>query len=207
MQRVEMHGRPSAAMVSWVPHIVLPALVALAFFRSLPRVWVMAMAPIVWLQDLDYLSPGEHRVYSHNIFVPLIPLVILFLLHRRNPLGLTLRNFATRPGLPVALLLASYYLASHVLLDIFAGGVVLFWPLLNTNIFIDFEIWLNTKTNTFLPQGEAGTSIGAPDVAPMYPWLSYVDTATLALLAGVALLLLFLRWRRKPIPDALAPRP
>ncbi|HUR62776.1 MAG TPA: hypothetical protein VM286_10510 [Candidatus Thermoplasmatota archaeon] len=188
-------------MVSWVPHIVLPTLVALAFFRTWPRAWVMGWAPLVWLQDLDYLSPGEHRVYSHNIFVPLAPLVALLVLWRRQagrvPEPLRFWAYAVQPGRPVSLLLASYFLASHVFLDLFAGGVVLFWPLLDQNLFLDYEIYLDTSTNTFEGAGEIGSSQGAPALAPLYTWLSYVDTATLAFLGAVALVALGLWVRRR----------
>lgn len=189
-------------MVSWVPHIVIPALVALAFFRPLPRAWVMGWAPLVWLQDLDYLSPGEHRVYSHNIFVPLLPLLALAWLWRRQagraPEPQRFWAFARRPGLPVSLLLASYYLASHVFLDLFAGGVVLLWPLLDMNLYLDYEIYLDTGTNTFEPAGEIGASEGAPALSPLYPWLTYVDTAVLAFLGAVGVAALAARpWRRR----------
>lgn len=191
----------SLRVVSWVPHIVVPTLVALAFFRSLPRPWVFAWAPLVWLQDLDYLSPGEHRVYSHNIFVPLAPLVALLVLWRRQagrvPEPERFWAFARRPGAPVSLLLASYYLASHVFLDLFAGGVVLFWPLLNVNLYLDYEIYLDTQTNTFEPVGEVGSSQGAPALAPLYPWLTYVDTAVLAFLGVVGLVALGRRLARR----------
>lgn len=174
-------------MVSWVPHLVLPLLVALAFFRTLPRRWVWWLAPVVWLPDLDYLSPGEHRVFSHNVWIPLGFLVAFLVLWRRRAPALPWTQFAAQPGLPVALALVSYYWASHVLLDVFAGGVVLFWPILNTNFYLDYEIYIDTKTNTPIPQGEAGTSQGAPEVDPMYPWLTYEHTAFLAFLAACLL--------------------
>jgi hypothetical protein len=188
--RPQQHDEPGprfAAVVSWVPHLLVPMLVALAFLRSLPRRQVMLLAPLVWLQDLDYLSPGQHRVYSHNIFVPLVPLLALLVLWRRREPGGSWLAFACRPGWPAGLALASYYLASHVFLDLFAGGVVLLWPLWDRNLFLDFEIWLDTSTNQFEPVGSAGTSPGAPTLAPEYPWLTYEHSAILAFAAAVAL--------------------
>jgi len=186
-------------MVSWVPHLVIPLLVALAFFRALPRRWVWWLAPVVWVPDLDYLSPGEHRVFSHNVWIPLAFLVALVVLWRRRAPEATLGSFVATPGWPVALGLLAYYWASHILLDVFAGGVVLFWPLLNTNFYVDYEIYINTRTNQPIPQGEAGTSPGAPEVDPMYPWLTYEHTAFLAFFAAVLLVWLGVRvvraWR------------
>ena len=185
-------------MVSWVPHLLIPMLVALAFLRALPRREAMLMAPIVWLQDLDYLSPGQHRVYSHNLFVPLVPLAALLVLWRRREPAVPWWAFACRPGLPAGLTLASYYLASHVFLDLFAGGVVLFWPVWNQNLWLDFELWLHTDTNELEPVASAGTSEGAPKLAEVYPWLTYEHTAILAFVAAVALASLAARrWRRR----------
>ncbi len=188
-------------MVSWVPGIVLPTLAALAFFRNLPRAWVLGLAPLLWVQDLDYLSPGAHRVYSHNIWIALAPLVACLVLWRRRDPGVRFLAFAARPGWPVALLLASYYFAAHTFLDIFAGGVLLFWPLSDTNFFLYYEIYANLQTGEFEPTGEVGTSEGAPELSTNYPWLTFEHTATIAFLALLALAGLawrFVARRRSP---------
>lgn len=174
-------------MVSWVPHIVVPTLVALAFFRSLPRNWVMALAPVTWLPDLDYFSPGEHRVWTHNVWIPLAFLLACLLLWRRRDPTARFLSFAARPGWPVALLLCAYYWSSHILLDVFAGGVLLFWPLLDTNFFLFYEVTINLQTGEATPVADAGTSQGAPEVSDNYTWLAYDHTATLAFLAAVGL--------------------
>lgn len=179
-------GKPAwGAMVSFVPHIVLPALVALAFMRDVPRKWVLWMAPIVWIPDLDYLVPGSHRVWTHNVWIPIGFLAALCIWHRRKHRDTPFRAFAVQPG-PVALLLAAYYWMSHILLDVFAGGVVLFWPFWNENFYYFAQIILDTSTNTLDPYQEVGTEPGAPELASKYTWLSYEHVATLAFLAAVA---------------------
>lgn len=195
-------------MVSWVPHLLIPTLVALAFLRSLDRRYVYALAPVVFLPDLDYFWPGEHRVLTHSILWPLACLGACWFLWRRArraggataaamaggreaagtpPRGQHFLSFATQPGPALGFLLASYYLASHILLDIFAGGVVVFWPVWNLNFYADYEIYIDTKTNQLEQAAEAGSSVGAPEVDPHYPWLTYEHTAILVFVAAVLL--------------------
>lgn len=188
-------------MVSWVPQIVVPPLLALAFFRKLPRPWVMALAPTTFLADIDYAFPGEHRVYTHNLLLPGLLFAGLAWLWRRQAgrVAEPLRfwDFARQPGWPVALLLTSYYLAAHDLMDVFTGGVLLLWPLSRINFYAYFEIYLNTATNTLEPQAEAGTTQGPFQLDPNYPWVTDEHTAILALLAVVGVVALVAWWWRR----------
>jgi len=180
-------------VVSWVPQIVVPPLVALAFFRRLPRKWVMWMAPTIFLSDLDYLVPGEHRVYTHNLFIPVLVMLVLGLWWRKRGRLEPFMEFASRPGKPVALLLMAYYMAAHSVMDVFTGGVVLLWPISNFNYYIDFEIYLNTSTNTFEPVAEAGRSNGPFPLDPVYSWFTMEHAAVLGFILVVAFVAL--GWR------------
>ena len=184
-------------MVSWLPHAVIPGLLALAFFRHVPRRTILATLPIVWAVDADYLIQSQHRAISHSALLPLALFIAVVVLWRRSDPAARFWEYATRPGAPVVLSLLSFFWLSHLLLDVTQGGVVLFWPLLQTNFFVDFEILLNTKENTFQPSGEAGTSQGAPDISPTYPWFSYEHTAyAVFLLACAAVWAGVWAWRR-----------
>jgi membrane-bound metal-dependent hydrolase YbcI (DUF457 family) len=181
-------------VVSWVPQIVVPPLVALAFFRSLPRKWVIALAPTTYLADIDYIFPGQHRVYTHNLAIPLLLIGVLALLWRRQagrvPEPARFWEFARTPGWPVALLLTAYYFTAHDVMDVFTGGVLLLWPLSHTNFYAYFEIYLNTASNTLEPQAEAGATEGPFPLDPNYPWLTAEHTAVLGFLLAVALAVL-----------------
>jgi hypothetical protein len=197
----------AGAMVSWLPHLFVPAMFALAFLTQLPRRWVMWTAPLVWVPDLDYFSPGGHRVLTHNIWIPLALLGAALLWWKRQP---TIRfwDAMLKPGWGLFFLLASYYWASHVFLDIFAGGVVLFWPLTITNFYAFFEIHTNLQTGTVQPIEEVGTEQGAPTLSNDYTWLSFEHTATLAFLALAGLVALGNWWyrrRAKRAAEASAP--
>ena len=183
----EPHG-PCAAMVSFLPHIVIPALVAVAFL-PVGRRRALLWAPLVWVPDLDYILPSIHRAATHSALFPLALSAALVVLWRRRDPSARFAEFITRPGAPANLLLASYYLFSHEILDLFQGGVVLLWPLLNVNFYLGFQILLDTGTNTFEPAAEAGHHEGAPALSPLYPWLSTTDAAV-----GAFLLAFFLAW-------------
>lgn len=183
-------------MPSFLPHVVAPAFVALAFF-PVPRRTVLFLAPTVWLPDLDYLVQSEHRAVTHSALIPLALFAAVVALWRRRDPEARFWEFATRPGAPVALGLMAFFTGSHLLMDVFAGGVVLLWPLVNTNFFADFELILHTETNQFEPVGSAGTEQGPPEVSDDYAWLSYVDTAMLVFLGACLAAWLAVRaWRR-----------
>jgi hypothetical protein len=181
---------------SFLPHAVAPALVAAAFFK-VPRRTVLFLLPTVWIPDLDYLVQSQHRAVTHSALIPLaILLVVVVLWRRRDPLA-RFWEFATRPGWPVGLTLASFFIASHLLMDVFAGGVVLLWPFTATNFYADFQLILDTGTNTFEPVASSGTEQGPPALSPTYPWISYVDTAVAVFLAACATGWLAVRqWRK-----------
>lgn len=184
-------------MVSWLPHAVIPGLLALAFFRHVPRKTILMTLPIVWAVDADYAVQFLHRAVTHSVLWPGILLGIVVALWRRRDATARFWEFATRPGAPAILSLLSFFWASHLVLDVFQGGVVLFWPLDNTNLFLGFEILLDTGQNTFTPQGEAGTSEGAPELSPVYPWVTYEHSAYLAFFAACATGWIGVRlWRR-----------
>lgn len=171
------------AVPSFLPHIVAPALVAAAFF-PIPRRTVLLLSPAVFLPDLDYLIQSQHRAITHSLLLPLALFAAVAVLWRRRDPESRFWEFATRPGAPVRLTLVSFFAASHLLMDVFAGGVVLLWPFVDTNFYLAFEILLDTGSNTFAPAGEGGTSEGAPELSPVYEWFSTVDTAVAAFLAA-----------------------
>jgi hypothetical protein len=184
------------SMVSWLPHYVIPVLVALAFF-PVSRRTALLVGILAWVPDMDYIIQSQHRAITHSILIPLaLASATVVLWKRRDPTA-RLLEFATRPGAPVILTLGAYYYASHLLLDVFQGGVVLLWPLLNTNFYAGFEILLNTGTNTFTPAAEAGTSEGAPELTPLYPWFSTEHAAIAVFLAACAAAGAALVWHKR----------
>jgi hypothetical protein len=181
---------------SFLPHAVAPALVAAAFF-PVPRRTLLLYLPLVWAPDLDYLVQSQHRAVTHSILIPLVLLAVVAFLWRRRDRTARFWEFATRPGAPVGLSLSAFYVASHAFMDIFAGGVVLLWPVTYTTFFMDFQIILDTGSNTFEPTGSTGSHEGTPPLSPTFPWVSYVDTAVAAFLGACGSVWLAVRqWRK-----------
>lgn len=185
-------------MVSWVPQIIYPPLVALAFLPALPRKWVILLAPVTYLADLDYLVPGEHRVWTHTLLIPFLLLGIVWLLRRKRKLGeQSFWAFATTPGWPLVLTLTSYFLTAHAIMDVFTGGVALFWPILPTNFLVDLSIDINLQTGEVLPHGEAQANPEPAPLDPAYPWFTNEHAAILAFLFVVGLTAAGVFWGRR----------
>lgn len=192
-------------MPSWLPHVFVPVAVGLLLL-PVPRRLLLAWAPLAWAPDLDYLVPALHRAATHSLLLPAILLGVLLGSWRALDPRARFAEYATRPGHPVHLTLAAYYLAGHSFLDVFAGGVVLLWPLLDTNVFLGFEVLLLTETNELVPDAYGGTSEGAPALAPVYAWMSYVDTATLAFVAVALAASGAIRWAGRGAPRPVVVR-
>jgi hypothetical protein len=160
---------------------------------------VLALAPAVFLSDLDYLVPGEHRVLTHTLTLPAALLGLLVLAwHRSAPAAGRGRfsDYVTAPGWPLVGLLMAYYLTAHAIMDVFTGGVVLLWPFSNTNFFVDVRIILDTSTNTFTPEAETGTSQGPFPLDPKYEWFTNEHAAEFAFVVA-ALLTAAVLWVRR----------
>ena len=85
--------------------------------------------------------------------------------------------------------IALVYLVSHLVMDTFTGGTVLFYPLSTHTVCYWVQILVHTPTNTVYPSVEDCSHPGVPQVAEVYPWLSGTDAATLAFIlpAGLAM--------------------
>lgn len=166
------------ALTSWIPHIVVPGLMALAFL-PVARGKAAYLAPMVWVPDLDIFVPGlSHRSILHSIWVPLGFLVALRWMWTNSGVQ-RFWDYALTPGGPQTLLLMAYYWTSHLILDIFTGGVLLFWPW-DRAFYFDLYIQIDTVNKQIEPQVGPGTELGAPPISPLYEWVSFPDGAVLA---------------------------
>lgn len=168
-------------MPSFIVHGLIPPLLLLAFRLAPPRV-VLWMLPFTWLPDLDYVI-GVHRATTSNLMI-LVPFVVAWYGWRK-----------TRPTWAPYAGVAAFYIASHLVMDLFAGGIVPFWPFWNETFFFHFEVIVNTDTNQPVPISDVGTREGAPEVAQFFRWISAFETAMLALTTAVGIALGLYRWR------------
>jgi membrane-bound metal-dependent hydrolase YbcI (DUF457 family) len=119
-------------MPNWAIHLLIPLLALLIVGRKEDHKYILLLLPIAVFPDVDTFVT-EHRALLHNIFIPLVLVLI----------GLSLKKM--RP----ILFITAFYFASHVILDMFNGGVVFFYPFYNEMAFIDASLEMS-KTNEIL---------------------------------------------------------
>ena len=157
-------------MPDWPIHLIVPLLALLMICKNEDRKYIFLLLPLSVVSDLDTFVT-QHRALLHNIFIPMLLLFI----------GLAVKEKRT------IFLIASGYLASPVVLDMFGGGVVLFYPFYNEMAFVDASLSMS-KTNELIWTFNYG--FGSYGEEWMNAW-GYISESTgtaallLVLLAGV----------------------
>ena len=113
-------------MPNWAIHLIVPLFVLLIVGRKEERKYMFLLLPLAVVPDLDTFVT-QHRALLHNMFIPLILSLFGLLLKEKRIL------FAT----------AAFYIALHVIMDMFGGGVVLFYPFYNRMAFVDASLQVN----------------------------------------------------------------
>ncbi|MBI4392368.1 MAG: hypothetical protein HY556_01030 [Euryarchaeota archaeon] len=160
-------------MPSFVIHATIPALVMLASRRFDWRK-VLALLPLTFLCDIDYFL-GIHRASLHNVFILAAVAVPIYLIDS----GRLQRHAHLRENFYIA----SIYVASHLIMDSFAGGIVPFYPIFNQTLFIDVSVIVDTRTNTPIVDVAPGTFDGPPTVSTFYEFLNGSEAAILVFVA------------------------
>ena len=119
-------------MPNWAIHLLVPLLVLLIVGRKEDYKYILLLLPFAVLPDIDTFAT-EHRALLHNIFIPLALVLI----------GISLKKMRT------IFFITAFYFASHVILDMFGGGVVLFYPFYNEMAFIDASLEITKKMNYY----------------------------------------------------------
>lgn len=162
-------------MSSLTIHATIPLLFLLATRKvDARKVWILW--PLTLLYDLDYFI-GIHRTGT-NVFT-LVPFVAVLAWAWRT------KRWELREWMAIALV----YLASHLVMDTFTGGTVLFYPVSTHTFCYWVEILVHTPTNTMFPSVEDCSHPGVPTVSEVYPWLSGIDSATLAFVLPAGLVM------------------
>ncbi len=112
-------------MPNWAIHLIVPLLALLIVSRKEDWKYILLLLPLAVVSDLDTLVT-YHRALLHNMFIPAI---LLFF-------GWRMRKYRT------IFMISATYLASHVVLDMFGGGVVLFYPFYEKMAFVNASIGL-----------------------------------------------------------------
>lgn len=134
-------------------HFTFPIIAALAarVHMKHPIKNILIAAFLTMLVDVDHLI-GISRGLTHNIFILLV-IPTLYVIYTFSK-----RKMYQQKGLSILILI---FLASHLFLDIFTGGVVLFYPFSAVSYGIDFNVpllWSNMDGTAL--SGYVASSLG-----------------------------------------------
>jgi len=150
-------------MSSLFNHIFIPVVILLLFSKNLKlnSREVAALSFFAVLPDLDFffaqIEPIPlHRALFHNVFMLVIPLLLFIIAKsRREVFGII-----------------CFYLTSHFILDLFTGGIFLFYPVYNNVFFVNIELLFNFKpvieygiSNEIMNMGRGEPVISSENVA------------------------------------------
>ena len=114
-------------MPDWPIHIIVPLLALLIVGRKEDKKYILLLLPLAIIPDFDSFV-DQHRALLHNIFLPMLLLFLGMVIKQKKAI----------------FVIAAVYLASHVFMDMFDGGVVLFYPFYNKMAFVDASLSLST---------------------------------------------------------------
>ena len=154
-------------MPSTVVHVAVAGLIGVAllgkYFDTRAIVVVMAVTALIDLDTLlgIYIS-GGHRAIGHNLFVVLLPTLVLLWDVKLREESYVLERWG-RYGYRVAWVSLFALLFAHVLLDAFYNGVNLFWPLYDRFLDLSGDLYISDQegfVQTFveIESGEDGTT-------------------------------------------------
>jgi membrane-bound metal-dependent hydrolase YbcI (DUF457 family) len=129
-----------------ITHVIVATSLLWLFWDKKYRNYVLLLAPLAVLLDIDHLLPPYHRLLLHNLFI-LVPIISLALYARFRTKNDLLYNVA---------LIATFFLFSHLLLDLFTGaGVPLFYPLSAATFGFTYELVIAHGSAVLLPEPPA----------------------------------------------------
>lgn len=123
-------------MSSLFSHVFIPLAILFIFSRTLkidPKT-IIVLSIFGAFPDADIIL--FHRASFHNIFILAIPAIAFIFTRRKEAL------------------IIGFYLVSHLILDIFNGGIYLLYPFYDNVFFSRMEIWINKDSiNYFFDYG------------------------------------------------------
>lgn len=119
--------RKVVKMSSLFSHIFIPLVILFIFANKLK----LNNRNIIMLSFFGILSDADayifiHRASFHNVFILIIPILLFIFIKDIKIWGIM-----------------TFYLLSHIILDIFNGGVFLLYPLYDNVFFFRAYVWFN----------------------------------------------------------------
>lgn len=173
-------------MSTFLIHLLVPVLmISVIGVFHLRDIWRWSW--ISWIGDLDYLGwmlhvkygwPNVHRALFHNVWI-LFALLGYSAWTFRNYWNRGGRSFAEFARLAPQAILIPYFFLTHLVLDIFQGGISAFWPLSTRNFFWWFEIHVDTTKPIPSPTvfSEPGSAPAVVEVSKVYLFMDSEEFA------------------------------
>lgn len=130
-------------MSSFFTHLFVPLVILQLFAQKfkIDQKKVLALSFFAVLPDLDAIIL-PHRAVFHNVFILIIPLLLFILDKKRREIyGII-----------------CFFLVTHLILDIFKGGIFFLYPIYDIVLFANIELWFIFNENIFVPSLEWGIS-------------------------------------------------
>ena len=150
----------------------------------------LLLLPFGLISDLDSFV-GVHRATLHNLFILLVPLLVMIALKRLKVSTIKDRY----------LIFASLLLASHIFLDAFYNGVFLFYPFIEKSYNPLF--WFGLKETglsvlfTWIVPGNVGELVYVITPRPSVPEIPIIGSGIELVILIFALLTFVLKFRVK----------
>lgn len=161
-------------MSSLFNHVFIPFVILFLFSNKLRLNPGKALALGFFgvLPDVDAIFL-PHRALFHNVFVLIIPLLLfIFVKGRREMFGIIF-----------------FYLASHLILDLFDGGIFMLYPVYNKVFFAQAELWF--RNDSFIPLLNYGIAERIMNMGKGEPAISSENIGVASLLIVFALIAFF----------------
>jgi membrane-bound metal-dependent hydrolase YbcI (DUF457 family) len=176
---IEEDAFPFAQMDPFM-HLLLPLLFLLAVRVDAKK--ALLLAPLAVLPDFDALF-GLHRALFHS-FIPTLVLPMMLLVYSK----------LRKPEWMFGSMIALFYLASHVVLDL--GGVAFFWPAVQEQFYFDPQVQFDLQGGVNF---KISIDYGMKELEPMGTTSFLSQEGAALLLLGVLVLVVF----RKEALDGL----
>jgi hypothetical protein len=156
-------------MSSLFNHVFIPVAILLVFSKELKidpgKILILSFFAMLPDADAIFLP---HRAVLHNVLIVLIPLLLFVLVKsRREVFGIIF-----------------FFLASHLLLDLFDGGIFLFYPFYDSVFFARVELLFDMET--IKPVLDYGISDRIMNNGRGEPMISSENIGTVVLLLAIA---------------------
>ena len=151
----------------------------------------LILLPFGLLSDLDSFI-GVHRATLHNLFIPVVPLIIM-VAFKRLKLTTTIEDRY--------FIFASLLLAFHIFLDAFYNGVFLYYPVIDKSY--DLQFWVGLKETglsalfTWLVPGSVGELMYVITPRPSVPEIPIIESGIELVILIFAVFTFFLKYKEK----------